>query len=32
MTTAEVVRKSTDKDWWIPAIEAKSLGFFDEVV
>jgi len=32
LTTAEVIRKSTDKDWWLPADEAYRLGFFDEVV
>jgi ATP-dependent Clp endopeptidase proteolytic subunit ClpP len=32
LTQAEVVRRSTDKDWWIPAAEALSLGFFDELV
>jgi len=31
LTAAEVARKSTDKDWWLPATEAKGLGFFDEV-
>jgi ATP-dependent Clp endopeptidase proteolytic subunit ClpP len=31
LTAAEVIRKSTDKDWWLPAIEAKGLGFFDEL-
>jgi len=32
LTIAEVIRKSTDKDWWLPAAEAHGLGFFDEVV
>lgn len=32
LTIAEVIRKSTDKDWWLPAAEAHALGFFDEVV
>jgi ATP-dependent Clp endopeptidase proteolytic subunit ClpP len=31
LSAAEVVRRSTDKDWWVPAPEAVRLGFFDEL-
>ena len=32
LTTADIIRKSKDKDWWMPADEAHAHGFFDEVV
>lgn len=31
MSAAQVISKSRDKDWWVPAKEAHRLGFFDEV-
>lgn len=31
LTVADVIRKSTDKDWWVPAPQAVDFGFFDEL-
>jgi ATP-dependent Clp protease protease subunit len=31
LSVDEVVERSTDKDWWMPAEEAREFGFFDEL-
>ncbi len=31
LSSEDIIERSTDKDWWLPALEAVQLGFFDEL-